>query len=60
MVHYIDTVEKFDSINTQLRLFGKPEVAGSRRIGVALALGENIEQARALANFCAGAVKTEL
>jgi len=46
--------------NTQLRLFGKPEVSGSRRMGVALALGESIEQARAVANACAGAVKTEL
>lgn len=46
--------------NTQLRLFGKPEVSGSRRMGVALALGDSIEQARAVANACAGAVKTEL
>ena len=46
--------------NTQLRLFGKPEVSGSRRMGVALALGDSIEQARAVANACAGAVTTEL
>ena len=46
--------------NTQLRLFGKPEVSGSRRMGVALALGDSIEQARAVANACAGAVKTGL
>lgn len=31
--------------DTQLRLFGKPEVSGKRRMGVALALGENIDQA---------------
>jgi phosphoribosylglycinamide formyltransferase 2 len=31
---------------TQLRLFGKPEVAGHRRMGVALALGDDIEHAR--------------
>jgi phosphoribosylglycinamide formyltransferase 2 len=32
--------------DTQLRLFGKPEVQGRRRMGVTLALGENVEQAR--------------
>jgi len=31
--------------DTQLRLFGKPEVVGKRRMGVTLALGENIDQA---------------
>ncbi len=46
--------------NTQLRLFGKPEVSGTRRMGVALALGETIEQAREIANQCADAVKIEL
>ena len=34
---------------TQLRLFGKPEVSGQRRMGVALALGDSIEEARAKA-----------
>ena len=46
--------------DTQLRLFGKPEVSGSRRMGVALAVGESIEQARAVANACAHAVEAEL
>ena len=46
--------------NTQLRLFGKPEVSGTRRMGVALALGETIEQAREIANQCADAVKIEV
>ena len=46
--------------DTQLRLFGKPEVSGSRRMGVALAVGESIEQARAVANACAQAVEVEL
>ncbi|CAA0091110.1 formate-dependent phosphoribosylglycinamide formyltransferase [Zhongshania aliphaticivorans] len=32
--------------DTQLRLFGKPEVSGKRRMGVALARGEDIEDAR--------------
>jgi phosphoribosylglycinamide formyltransferase 2 len=35
-----------EEADTQLRLFGKPEVQGRRRMGVTLALGENVEQAR--------------
>jgi phosphoribosylglycinamide formyltransferase 2 len=35
--------------DTALRLFGKPEVAGHRRMGVALALGRDVEAARATA-----------
>jgi len=42
--------------DTQLRLFGKPEVAGERRMGVALALGASIEEARDTANAAAAAV----
>src|ERR1043165_8104234 len=35
--------------DTALRLFGKPEVRGHRRMGVSLALGATIEEARAKA-----------
>ncbi len=35
--------------DTALRLFGKPEVSGHRRMGVALALGDDVESARAKA-----------
>ncbi len=46
--------------DTQLRLFGKPDVSGSRRMGVALAVANTIEQARENANACATAVTVEL
>ncbi|MBW9257177.1 MAG: formate-dependent phosphoribosylglycinamide formyltransferase [Candidatus Thiodiazotropha sp. (ex. Lucinisca nassula)] len=46
--------------DTQLRLFGKPEVCGRRRMGVALARAEDIEQAREKATRAAAAVTTEL
>ncbi len=36
--------------DTQLRLFGKPEVNGERRMGVCLAKGASIDEARAKAN----------
>ncbi|MBT3993279.1 MAG: formate-dependent phosphoribosylglycinamide formyltransferase, partial [Gammaproteobacteria bacterium] len=35
--------------DTQIRLFGKPEVNGERRMGVALALSDTVENARAKA-----------
>ena len=47
---------RFDNVSTalaqpdtQLRLFGKPKVAGKRRMAVALARGSNVEAARAAA-----------
>jgi phosphoribosylglycinamide formyltransferase 2 len=46
--------------DTALRLFGKPEVSGQRRMGVALARDESIEAARAKALGSAQAVTVEL
>ncbi len=46
--------------DTALRLFGKPEVDGKRRVGVALARGETLEEAREKARRVAGAVEIEL
>ena len=37
--------------DTQLRLFGKPDVSGKRRMGVALARGGSVEEARSKARF---------
>ncbi|MGA0708903.1 MAG: formate-dependent phosphoribosylglycinamide formyltransferase [Steroidobacteraceae bacterium] len=42
--------------DTAIRLFGKPEVKGKRRMGVALALGANLEEARAKARSSAAAL----
>ena len=46
--------------NTDLKLFGKPEVKGRRRMGVALARAESIEDAVLLSKQMARAVKFEL
>ena len=46
--------------DTQLRLFGKPEVDGQRRMGVALALDESIDTAVAKAVRAASAVEVKL
>ncbi len=46
--------------DTEIRLFGKPEVKGSRRLGVALARGESIQEARDKANAASAALKVDL
>lgn len=46
--------------DTQIRLFGKPELKGRRRMGVALANAESIEGARAKAARSAAAVKVDI
>ena len=45
---------------TDLRIFGKPSVAGKRRLAVALARGANIEQARAKARAVAACVEIDI
>ena len=45
--------------DTQLRLFGKPDIHGSRRLGVALALGEDVDAARAKARRVVEHVKLD-
>ena len=52
--------EALSAPDTQLRLFGKPKVAGKRRMGVALALGADIEEARAKARKASSSVSIEL
>lgn len=59
-VQFGNLEQALSQADTQLRLFGKPEVAGSRRMGVALAVADSVEQARTMANACAAAVTVEL
>jgi phosphoribosylglycinamide formyltransferase 2 len=46
--------------DTQLRLFGKPRVAGHRRVAVTLARAEDIDGARRIARDAAAALTLEL
>jgi phosphoribosylglycinamide formyltransferase 2 len=46
--------------DTELRLFGKPRVAGHRRVGVTLARGVDIDEARRIARDAAAALTIEL
>jgi phosphoribosylglycinamide formyltransferase 2 len=46
--------------DTALRLFGKPRVEGQRRVGVTLARGADIDEARAKARDAAAAIQVTL
>jgi phosphoribosylglycinamide formyltransferase 2 len=46
--------------DTQVRLFGKPEVKGRRRMGVALAKGTSVEDAKSKAIRAASAISVNL
>jgi phosphoribosylglycinamide formyltransferase 2 len=45
---------------THVRLFGKPECRGHRRLAVAIACGDTLDEARERARRCAGAIKINL
>lgn len=49
-----------EETDTSLRLFGKPDIDGHRRLGVALARGANVEEARAKARRVAEGVRVDL
>lgn len=59
-VRFTGIEEALAEPDTQLRLFGKPELKGRRRMGVALARGESLEQARTKARHAASLVRVEL
>ena len=46
--------------DTQIRIFGKPAVSGKRRMGVAVARGVSIEEARAKARRASAAIQVSL
>lgn len=57
---YSGMEEALSEPDVQLRLFGKPEIAGRRRLGVAMALAESVGAARQEAVKAAGAIKVDL
>jgi phosphoribosylglycinamide formyltransferase 2 len=59
-VSYGNLNEALAASDTQLRLFGKPRVKGKRRMGVAIARGNSIDEARTKAKGAADAVEVKL
>ncbi|TCS40833.1 phosphoribosylglycinamide formyltransferase 2 [Reinekea marinisedimentorum] len=60
LVQYSALEKALQVIDTDIRLFGKPEVKGTRRMGVALALGESIEIAKVKAIRAASEVEVKV
>jgi len=56
--HHLD--QALSERDTHLRLFGKPEVQGERRVGVVLSLDDSIAAARAKANKAMNAIKIDV
>jgi phosphoribosylglycinamide formyltransferase 2 len=56
--HHVD--KALQQADVQLRLFGKPEVQGERRVGVVLSLAEDVEAARKKARMSAEAIRVEI
>ncbi|WNY23052.1 Formate-dependent phosphoribosylglycinamide formyltransferase [Methanimicrococcus hongohii] len=45
-ISYSDLDKALEEKDTQIRLFGKPKIKGERRLGVALAKGKSVKEAR--------------
>ena len=59
-IRYRNLATALGQPDTDLRLFGKPDISGRRRMGVALASGSTIDEAREKARQAAAAVQVEL
>ncbi|MFT3928862.1 MAG: formate-dependent phosphoribosylglycinamide formyltransferase [Spongiibacteraceae bacterium] len=59
-VRFSNLDKALEQTDTALRLFGKPEAHGQRRMGVGLARAETIEEARAKARAIIAAIQVEL
>ncbi|MEX2480168.1 MAG: formate-dependent phosphoribosylglycinamide formyltransferase [Gammaproteobacteria bacterium] len=57
---YGGVIEALATPQVDLRIFGKPEIAGKRRLAVALARGADIDQARARARAAAAGLHIEV
>lgn len=60
LIRYSGMEQALALADTQLRLFGKPELVGRRRMGVALALAGSIDSAREKAINAAKSIKVTL
>jgi phosphoribosylglycinamide formyltransferase 2 len=59
-IRYTGVAAALDCDDVQLRLFGKPDIDGQRRLGVALARADTVEAAVARAKTAAAAIKVIL
>ncbi|MDR2872329.1 MAG: formate-dependent phosphoribosylglycinamide formyltransferase [Xanthomonadaceae bacterium] len=57
---FLNVDQALNNADVAVRLFGKPQVAGQRRVGVMLARGQDIETARHVARIAAATVDIAL
>lgn len=57
---YAGLADALAEADTEIRIFGKPEVRGRRRLAVALARAGNVDAARVMARRAAAALRIEL
>lgn len=58
-MRYSDVAAALSQANSQIRLFGKPEINGQRRLGVALGRGDDLRTARDIAEKAAAAITVQ-
>lgn len=59
-IRYLNVAEALKEPDVHVRLFGKPEVKGERRMGVVISLADSIESARAKAVQAHGKIKVDV
>lgn len=59
-IRYHHVNKALNDTDVQVRLFGKPEVKGERRVGVVLSLGEDINHAREKVGAAHGMIEVEV
>ncbi|MFT4560843.1 MAG: phosphoribosylglycinamide formyltransferase 2 [Gammaproteobacteria bacterium] len=59
-ISYHGIAQALQEIGTELRIFGKPEISGHRRLAVMLARSDSVSEARQLARDCAAKITIEV
>jgi phosphoribosylglycinamide formyltransferase 2 len=59
-IYYHNLAQALSLPDTSIRIFGKPEVQGERRVGVVLSIDESVEAARAKAQAAHAMIRVEV
>jgi phosphoribosylglycinamide formyltransferase 2 len=59
-ISYLGVADALQELGTELRIFGKPEVSGHRRLGVMLARADSVSAARQMGRTCAAKITIEV
>jgi phosphoribosylglycinamide formyltransferase 2 len=59
-ISYLGVADALQELGTEVRIFGKPEVSGHRRLGVMLARADSVSAARQMGRTCAAKITIEV